>query len=94
MNNIVYLGLSILDLSESIMYEFWYDEAKYQLLINRRESTGLKYLNDCKAFIGYLNDMDDIYKNIVEYNPYKNRKILIIFDVVIADMLRIKNSMQ
>ena len=94
MNNIVYLGLSILDLSKSIMYEFWYDEAKYQLLINRRESTGLKYLNDCKAFIGYLNDMDDIYKNIVEYNPYKNRKILIIFDVVIADMLRIKNSMQ
>ena len=25
-------------------------EAKYQLLINKRESTGLKYLNDSKAF--------------------------------------------
>ena len=38
-------------------------EAKYQLLINKRESTGLKYLNDLKAFIEYSNDMNDIYKN-------------------------------
>ena len=36
-------------------------EAKYQLLINKRESTDLKYLNDSKAFIEYSNDMDDIY---------------------------------
>ena len=31
--------------------------------------------------------MDDIYKNIEEYNPNKTRKILIAFDDVIADML-------
>ena len=31
--------------------------------------------------------MDDIYKNIKEYNPNKKRKILIISDDVIADML-------
>ena len=31
--------------------------------------------------------MDDIYKNIEEYNPNKKRKILIVFDDVIADML-------
>ena len=30
-------------------------------------------------------DMDDIYKNIVEYNPSKKRKILIAFDDIIAD---------
>ena len=30
--------------------------------------------------------MDDIYKNIQEYNPNKKRKILIIFDDMIADM--------
>ena len=41
-------------------------EAKYQFLITKRESTGLKYLNDCKAFIEYSNDMDGIYKNIEE----------------------------
>ena len=38
------------------------------------------YLNDSKAFIKVLNNMDDIYKNIEEYNPNKKRKILIVFD--------------
>ena len=42
-------------------------EAKYQFLINKRGSTGLKNLNYCKAFIEYQNDMDDIYKNIGDY---------------------------
>ena len=37
-------------------------EAKYHLLINKRENTGLKYLNESKAFIKYSNDKDDIYK--------------------------------
>ena len=31
--------------------------------------------------------MDDIYKNTVEYNANKKRKILIVFDDMIADML-------
>ena len=62
-------------------------KAKYQLLTKKRESTGLKYLNDLKAFIEYSNDMDDIYKNIKEYNPNRKRKILIVFDDIISDML-------
>ena len=66
-------------------------KAKYQLLINKRESKGLNYFNDSKAFIEYLNDMDDIYKNIEEYNPNKKQKILIVFDDMIADMLNNKN---
>ena len=57
------------------------------MLINKRENTGLKYLNDSKAFIEYSNDMYDIYKNIEEYNPNKRRKILIVFDDMIANML-------
>ena len=36
-------------------------EAKYQFSINKRESTELKHLNDPKAFIEYLNDMQDVY---------------------------------
>ena len=44
-------------------------EVKYQLLINKRESTFLKYFNDSKAFIEYSNVMDDIYKNIEDYDP-------------------------
>ena len=62
-------------------------EAKYQFLVNKRESTGLKYFVDSRAFIEYQNDMDDIYKNIEGYNPNKKRKILIVFDNMIADML-------
>ena len=47
-------------------------ETKYQLLVIKRQSTGLKYLNDPKSFTEYSNDMDNIYKNIDEYNPNKN----------------------
>ena len=39
-------------------------KAKYPFLINKRESTGLKHLNDSKAFIEDSNDMNDIHKNI------------------------------
>ena len=48
---------------------------------------GLKYLNDPKAFNEYSNDMHNVYKNIDEYNPDKRRKILIVFDDLIADMI-------
>ena len=42
--------------------------------------------------IGYSNDMDDIYKNIAEYNPKKKSKILIVFDDMIGDVLSNKCS--
>ena len=67
---------------------------KQQTLINKRESTDLKHMNDSKAFVKYSNDMDDIYKNIEEYNPNKKRKILIVFDDMIAHMLSNKNVIQ
>ena len=38
--------------------------------------------------------MDDIYKNIEEYNPNKKRKVLIVFDDMIADMLSNKKLIQ
>ena len=65
-------------------------EAKYQFLINKKESTGLKHFNDPKAFIEYSNDMQDVYKNIDEYNIHRDCKILIIFDDMIADMINNK----
>ena len=34
-----------------------------------------------------LLNIQDIYKNIEEYNPNKNQKILVVFDDLIADML-------
>ena len=65
-------------------------EDKYQFLINKRESIGLKHFNDPKAFIEYSNDMHDVYKNIDDYNPDKENKILIVFDDMIADMIHNK----
>ena len=65
-------------------------EVKYQYLINRRESVGLNHFNDPKALIENSNDMHDVYKNIGEYNPDKERKILIVFDDMIADMINNK----
>ena len=65
-------------------------EDKYQFLINKRESIGLKHFNDPKAFIEYSNDMHDVYKNINDYNPDKENKILIVFDDTIADMIHNK----
>ena len=54
-------------------------EAKYQLLINKRESTGLKYLNGFKDFIEYSSDMDDNYRNIEEYNSNKKCNFFFLF---------------
>ena len=67
-------------------------EVKYQFLINKRESTGLKYFNDAKAFIEYSNDMQDVYENIGEYNLGKKRKILAVFDDMIADIINNKKT--
>ena len=65
-------------------------EAKYQFSINKRENTGLKHFNDPKAFIKYSDDMQDVYKNIDWYNADKERKILIVFDDIIVDMINNK----
>ena len=65
-------------------------ESKYQYLINKRESVGINHFNNPKAFIEYSNDTHDVYKNIDDYNPDKENKILIIFDDMIADIIHNK----
>ena len=62
-------------------------KSKYQFLINKREEVGLKHYDDPKAFIEYSNDMHDVYKNINQYNIDKGRKMLIVFDDMIAGMI-------
>ena len=65
-------------------------EAKYQYLIRKREKVGLDYFDNPKAFIKYSNDMQDAYKDVENYNPGKNLKVLIVFDDMIADMINNK----
>ena len=52
------------DIDKIYLYAKDLYEPKYQFLINKRESIGLKHFNDPKAFIEYSNDMCDVYKNI------------------------------
>ena len=43
-----------------------------------------------RAFIEYSNDMQDVYKNIEDYNPRVKRRIIIVSDDIIADMIKNK----
>ena len=44
-------------------------------------------MSDPNAFIECSNTIDDIYENIGDYNPGKKRKVLIVFDDMIADTM-------
>ena len=58
-------------------------ESKYQLLINKREKVGIANLK--KASIDFSQTIDDVYKNLQDYNP-KERRVLTVFDDMIVDM--------
>ena len=64
------------------------DEEKYQYLINKREQAGIKNLNDPHAFTEYSSDMNDVLEDINNYNKHRNKKALIVFDDIIADIMR------
>ena len=57
-------------------------------LINNREQARIKNLNDPHAFIEYSNDMNDVLDDINNYNKNRDKKVLIIFDDMIADIMR------
>ena len=61
-------------------------EAKCQLLINKKKYR-FKHLNDSKAFTECSDDMDNIYRNNEECNSGKERKIFIVFNDMMADII-------
>ena len=63
------------------------NEPKYKFLIDNREKAGMKSLNNPTAFIEYSNTMDDVFKNIDDYNTKRKRRVLIVFDYMIADIM-------
>ena len=73
------------------MYAKDLNEPKYEFLIKKCKNVGIKYLNDPNAFIECSNTMDDVSENINDYNPSRKRKMLIVFDDMIADIIT-KNS--
>ena len=69
------------------MYAKDLNEPKYEILIKKHKDAGIKHLNDPNAFIECSNAMDYGYENIHDYNPRGKRKILIVFDDMIADIM-------
>ena len=61
-------------------------EPKYEYLINKRERAGIKNLDDLEAFIEYSDDMNDVFDDINNYNKNRDKKVLIVFDEMIADI--------
>ena len=74
------------DIDKIYLYAKDLSEPKYEYLIKNRENAGIKHVNDGNALIEYFNTMDDVYKNIDDYNPNRRRKILTVFDDMIADI--------
>ena len=82
------------DIDKIYIYAKDLSESKYEHLITNRENAEIKHLNDSKAFIDCSNTMDDVYGNIDNYNPNRKRKVLIVFDDMIADIMTNKNFNQ
>ena len=75
------------DIDKIYLYARDLTEPKYKILIKKREDAGIKYLNHLNEFIECSNMMDNVYENIHDYNPSRKRKILIVFDDMIADIM-------
>ena len=74
------------DTDETYLYVKDPFEAKYQLLIKEREEIGIENLKNPKTFVDHSQNVDGVYENLEDYNPTKKRRVLIVFDDMIADM--------
>ena len=58
---------------------------KYEFLLKKRGDAGIKHLNNQNEFTECSNTVDNVYENIDNQN--RKRKILIVFDDMIADIM-------
>ena len=78
------------EIDKIVLYAKDLSEPKYEFLIKKRQDAGIKHLNDLNAFIESSNTMDNVYENIDDYNTNRKRKVLIVFDDMIADIMSSK----
>ena len=78
------------DIDNIYLYAKDLSEPKSEFLMKKREDIGIKYCNDPNAFIEFSNRMDDVYQNSDDCNPSRKRKILIVFDDMIANIMTSK----
>ena len=89
-NTLLHLINNLHPIDKIYFYAKDLSEPKYEFLINKREQAEIKNLNDPHAFIEYSNDMDDVLDDINNYNKNRNKKVLIVFDNMIADIMSSK----
>ena len=75
------------DIDKIYFYAKDLSEPRYEFLIKKFEDAGTKHFNDSNAFIECSNTMDDVYENIVDYNPSRKRKNLIVFDDMVPNIM-------
>ena len=63
------------DIDKIYLYAKDLSKPKYEHLIKNCKNAGIKHLNDTKAFIDCSNTMDDVCKNIDDYNRRRKRKM-------------------
>ena len=93
-NTLLHLINNLHPIDKIYLYAKDTHEPKYEYLINKREQAGIKILNDPQAFIGYSDDMNDVLDCINNYVKNRDKKVLIVFDDMIADIEYNKNFKQ
>ena len=56
-------------------------------MIKKHKDGGIKHFSDPNVFTECSNTMDDVHENIDDYNPNRQKKILIVFDDMIAAIM-------
>ena len=90
-NTLLHLMNNLRPIDNIYLYPKDIHEPKYEYLINKREQAGIKNLNDPHGFIEYSDDMNDVLDDINNYNKNRDKKVLIVFDDMIADIEYNKN---
>ena len=93
-NTLLHLINNLHPIDKMYLYAKDIHEPKHEYLINKREQTGIKNLNDPHDFIEYSDDMNDVLDDINDCNKNRDKKVLIVFDDMIADIEYNKNFKQ
>ena len=90
-NTLLHLINNLHPIDKIYLYAKDIHEPKYEYLINKREQARIENLNDPHAFIEYSDDMNDVLDGINNYNKNRDKKVLVVFDDMIADIEYNKN---
>ena len=91
-NTLLHLINNLHPIDKIYLYTKDIREPKYEYLINKREQAGIKNLNDLHAFIEYSDDMNNVLDDINNYNKNRDKRVLIVFDDMVADIEYNKKS--